>query len=83
VLKLLERSIERDDKALLDSLQALEESIDSFVIAQKEWERIILFQQEALGRVSFFAEQLSERLGDDSQAAGFLESILSESMKRI
>jgi DNA-binding response OmpR family regulator len=83
VLKLLEKSIERDDKALLASLQSLEESIDSFVLAQKEWERIILFQQEALGRISFFAEQLSERLGDDAQSTGFLEGILSESMKRI
>lgn len=83
VLKLLENSIERDDERLLSSLSSLEQSIDSFILAQKEWERIILLQQEALSQISFNAEQLSESMDDVERREELLDTILKESMKRI
>lgn len=52
-----------------DPHQALKETdktIDHFFRAQKEWERVLLIQKEALGKVAVYAEQLKEVAGENS-----------------
>jgi len=65
------------------ALKEIDKTIDHFFRAQKEWERVLLIQKEALGKIAVYAEQLKEGGGENSLLRNLLEKIIYEANKRI
>jgi hypothetical protein len=65
------------------ALKEIDKTIDHFFRAQKEWERVLLIQKEALGKIAAYAEQLKEGGGENSLQQNLLEKIIFEANKRI
>lgn len=74
-----ELSIE-DQNELLDSMKT---NLDLLFSAQKDRERVIYLQREALGIISGYAEQLRENEADKDLKYELIEKICAESSKRI
>jgi len=65
------------------ALKEIDKTIDHFFRAQKEWERVLLIQKEALGNIAAYAEQLKGTVGENSSQQNLLEKICNEASKRI
>ena len=64
-------------------INTLDTKIDMLFKAQKERERIIINQKEALGKISFLAGQIIDELEGQDVAYGLVKQIYEESKKRI
>ena len=83
ILNLLEERRGLSEEGLHETLRAVDEKIDHFFRAQKEWERVILLQREALATIAGCAEALRESINEKDSALPLVERICEESGKRL
>jgi DNA-binding response OmpR family regulator len=83
ILNLIENKDSLTDDELHNILKKLDKKIDRFFQAQKERERIIIRQKEALGRIAGFAEQLKDAIAEVDNSYVLVEKICEETDKRI
>jgi DNA-binding response OmpR family regulator len=83
ILTLMQEQGKFNEQDLHQALKEIDKTIDHFFRAQKEWERVLLIQKEALGRIAAYAEQLKENQGENGPFKDLLEKIYSEANKRI
>lgn len=82
ILNLLEMD-KNSEEEIHELLKSIDRKIDHFFRSQKEWEKIILIQKEALGKISSYAEQLKEYPGLSEESMNLLNSICKESNRRV
>jgi DNA-binding response OmpR family regulator len=70
-------------EGLHETLRAVDEKIDHFFKAQKEWERAIILQREALATIAGCAEVLRESIPETDATFPLVERICLESGKRL
>lgn len=83
ILNLFKNRNSHTDDELHELLRSINTKIDHFFRAQKEWERIILTQREALGNIAVLAEQLKEDISQTEPSFNLFEKICEESNRRI
>ena len=83
ILNLLERKDIPTDDERHDVLKSLDAKIDHFFRAQKNWERILIIQKEALANIAGYAEKLREDTPQTDTNYDMVEKICKESNKRI
>lgn len=83
ILELIERQKNIDDMESHLRLKSIDEKIDHFFEAQKNWERIILEQREALAGIIPLAERLREMLPDDGEEQKLIREILQNADRRL
>ncbi len=83
ILDLIEKRDMLDDPDLHPYLKSIDAKIDHFFQAQKKWERAIIEQREALGKIAVYAEQLKEEIPPDSPLFNLVENISIETQKRL
>lgn len=83
ILNLLENKDKITDDELRRLLNSLDGKIDNFFKAQKNWERVILVQREALANIAGYAEQLREGTPQTDPSYSLAEKICKESSKRL
>jgi len=83
ILNLLERKDIPTDDERHNVLKSLDAKIDHFFRAQKNWERIIIIQKEALAKIAGYAEKLREDTPQKDPNYDLVEKICEESSKRI
>ncbi len=83
VLNLLENKHDLTDDERHQLLKSLDTKIDHFFRAQKEWEKVVLIQREALAKIGAYVEQLKEHITPTDPSYGFVEKICEESNRRL
>lgn len=83
VLNLLENKHDLTDDERHQLLKSLDTKIDHFFRAQKEWEKVVLIQREALAKIGAYVEQLKEHITPTDPSYGFVEKICKESNRRL
>ncbi|MBW1842358.1 MAG: response regulator [Deltaproteobacteria bacterium] len=83
ILSLIENKDSLTDDELHNMLKTLDKKIDRFFKAQKERERIIIRQKEALGKIAGFAEQLKDAVTEADNSYVLVGKICEETNKRI
>ena len=83
ILSLIENKDSLTDDELHNILKKLDKKIDHFFQAQKERERIIIRQKEALGKIAGFAEQLKDAVTEADNSYVLVGKICEETNKRI
>lgn len=83
ILNLLENKDKITDDELHKLLNSLDAKIDNFFKAQKNWERVILVQREALANIAGYVEQLRECTPQTDPSYSLIEKICKESSKRL
>lgn len=83
ILNLLENKHNLTDDERYKLLQSLNTKIDYFFRAQKEWEKIILVQREALAKIGAYVEELKEYIGQTAPSYSLIEKICEESNRRL
>ncbi len=79
---LLQNKNRLTDAQIGEKMDALYSALDHFFRAQKQWERILLTQREALGKISAYAEQLRDTLSSADPGWDLVEQICRESCHR-
>ncbi|PKL39635.1 MAG: hypothetical protein CVV44_05285 [Spirochaetae bacterium HGW-Spirochaetae-1] len=83
ILKLMERLSINDDEDTHAILKSLDQKIDHFFKTQKDWEKVIIMQREALANIIPLAEQLKENLPNDKDVQDLAAKIIREADNRI
>jgi len=83
ILKLMERLSINDDEETHAILKSLDQKIDHFFKTQKDWEKIIIMQREALANIIPLAEQLKDNLPNDKGVQDLAAKIIREADNRI
>ena len=83
ILDLLERQKHINDEESHMMLKALDRKIDSFFRVQKNWEKILIEQRDALARIAPLAEQLRTSFPEDDPAQAIIFKILEASDIRL
>lgn len=83
MLELLENKVDLPEEELNSLLKSLGRRIDYLFGAQKEWEKIISFQREALENISRYAEELEQQLSESDPARALVRMIALEARKRV
>jgi len=82
VLSLLQNKSDLPEAVLNQLLQKLGRRIDQVFGAQKEYERLIKIQAEALEKIEYHTEFLKNAIPEGSPYYGLIEKILNETKKR-
>lgn len=83
MLELLENKVDLPEEQLNSLLKSLGRRIDYLFGAQKEWEKIIAVQREALENIAHYADDLEQQLPDSDQARELVRMIALEARKRV
>jgi DNA-binding NtrC family response regulator len=83
MLELLENKANLPEEEINTLLKSLGRRIDYLFGAQKEWEKIINLQQEALLNISRYAEELEKQVAESDPARALVQMISLESKKRL
>lgn len=83
VMDLLEKRSQISGDQCQAMLRSIETRIDHFFKAQKDWERVIIGQREALARIGAYVEQLREIADYEGDAGKLLDAITQEANRRI
>jgi DNA-binding NtrC family response regulator len=83
VLNLIENRDSLNDEALHPLLKSIDQKIDYFFHAQKKWERAIIEQREALGKIAAYIEQIKEIVEPTSTIISLIDKISKETNKRL
>jgi DNA-binding NtrC family response regulator len=82
ILGLLQDKNRLTDAQIGEKMDAIYTAMDHFFRAQKQWERVLLVQKEALGKISGYAEQLRDTLSVSDPGRELVEQICQESCNR-
>lgn len=83
ILTLMQGQGKLTDEDLHQVLKEIDKNIDHFFRAQKEWERVLLIQKEALGRIAAYAEELKEGFEENGPQQTLIDKICLEANRRI
>ncbi|MFH1673732.1 MAG: response regulator [Pseudomonadota bacterium] len=83
ILNLLENKHDLAEDERHKLLKSLDTKIDHFFRAQKEWEKVILVQRDALAKIGAYAEELKEYISQTGPSYSLLEKICEESGRRL
>ena len=83
ILELIEKRDMLDDPDLHPYLKSIDDKVDHFFHAQKKWERVIIEQRDALGKIASYAEMLKEEMSPNDQLYEMVNNIAQEAQKRL
>lgn len=83
MLELLENKVDLPEEELNMLLKSLGRRIDYLFGAQKEWEKIITVQREALENIAHCADELEAQLPESDPARALVRMIALEARKRV
>lgn len=83
VIGLLQDKNRLTESQLEEKMDSINTALDHFFRAQKQWERILLTQKEALGKISAYAEQLRDTISASDPGRDLVEKICQESCNRL
>ncbi len=83
MLKILENRRKLTDDDIHEVIKSLNSKMDHFFKAQREWERVIINQKEALDNIASYAAQLRESTLEIDPSSELIENISIEANRRL